>query len=79
MASNRKTSSKLKPQAGGTETHQPPIKKTSQQALPYERGVSPTAVDVTGITPEDVHPEPDITEGHPGYAESGSSELRPPR
>jgi len=36
-------------------------------------------VDVVGQVPADVHPDPNITEGHPGYQESGGSELRPPR
>jgi hypothetical protein len=44
-------------------------------ALPHESGVSKGAVDVTGVVPEDVYIDPDITEGHPGYEESGGSEL----
>jgi hypothetical protein len=35
-------------------------------------------VDITGIVPEGVRIDPDITEGHPGYEESGSSEIIPP-
>ena len=34
-------------------------------------------VDVTGIVPEGIHIDPDITEGHPGYEESGDSEIIP--
>lgn len=34
-------------------------------------------VDVTGTMPEDVRVDPDITEGHPGYQESGESEIIP--
>jgi hypothetical protein len=34
-------------------------------------------VDVTGIVPEDIHVDPYITEGQPGYQESGSSEVIP--
>jgi protease I len=34
--------------------------------------------DVTGIVPPDVHVDPNLTEGHPGYRESGGSELTPP-
>lgn len=34
--------------------------------------------DVTGIMPDDIHIDPDITEGHPGYEESGDSEISPP-
>jgi hypothetical protein len=35
-------------------------------------------VDVTGIVPENVRVDPNITEGHPGYQESGDSEIIPP-
>jgi hypothetical protein len=34
-------------------------------------------VDITGIVPEDIHVDPDLTEGHPGYDESGESEIIP--
>ncbi len=33
--------------------------------------------DVTGRMPENVRVDPNITEGHPGYQESGSSEIIP--
>jgi hypothetical protein len=45
--------------------------------LPYQPGISPGDVDITGIVPEGVRIDPDITEGHPGYQESGSSEITP--
>lgn len=32
--------------------------------------------DVTGNIPPDIHIDPDITEGHPGYEESGPSEIK---
>lgn len=35
-------------------------------------------VDVTGIVPEGIRVDPNITEGHPGYEESGSSGIIPP-
>jgi len=34
-------------------------------------------VDVTGIIPDNIHVDPDLTEGHPGYDESGDSEIIP--
>jgi hypothetical protein len=37
----------------------------------------PNRVDVTGIMPEDIRIDPDIIEGHPGYEESGDSEIIP--
>jgi hypothetical protein len=49
------------------------------RALPHEPGVFPGAVDVIGFVPEDVHVDPDITEGQPGYEESGDSEIHPSR
>jgi hypothetical protein len=51
--------------------------QTASAALPHQPGVTPGAVDVTGVVPEDVHVDPDIMEGHPGYEESGSSEIHP--
>jgi cytidylate kinase len=36
-------------------------------------------VDLTGILPEGIRIDPDITEGHPGYEESGGSEVIPPK
>ncbi len=38
----------------------------------------PHCVDVTGKAPDDIQIDPDITEGHPGYEESGDSEIIPP-
>ena len=38
----------------------------------------PHCVDVTGKAPEGVRIDPNITEGHPGYEESGDSEIIPP-
>jgi hypothetical protein len=34
-------------------------------------------VDVTGIMPEGIRVDPNLTEGHPGYQESGDSEIIP--
>jgi hypothetical protein len=44
-------------------------------ALPYEPDVRPDAVDVVGIVPGDVYVDPELTEGHAGYEESGDSEI----
>jgi hypothetical protein len=35
--------------------------------------------DVTGVITENVRVDPNLTEGHPGYQESGDSEIHPPR
>jgi len=34
--------------------------------------------DVTGVISDKIRVDPDLTEGHPGYQDSGGSELRPP-
>jgi hypothetical protein len=39
---------------------------------------NPGRVDVTGIIPEGIGIDADLTEGHPGYEESGGSEIIPP-
>ena len=49
-------------------------------ALPPPRShpaCDPNCVDLTGKVPEGVRIDPDITEGHPGYEESGDSEISP--
>lgn len=46
-------------------------------ALPHQPGIVPGPVDITGIAPEGTRIDPDITEGHPGYEESGDSEIIP--
>jgi hypothetical protein len=40
-----------------------------------EPGGGQGRVDVTGIAPDDVRVDPEITEGHPGYEESGNSGI----
>ncbi len=47
-------------------------------ALRHRPGISPGSVDITGIVPEGIHIDPNLTEGHPGYEESGPSEIIPP-
>lgn len=44
-------------------------------SLTHQPGISPGSVDVTGIVPEGVIVDPKVTEGHPGYDESGTSEI----
>jgi hypothetical protein len=40
-------------------------------------GDSANRIDVTGKLPKNIRVDPDITEGHPGYQESGDSEIIP--
>jgi hypothetical protein len=56
----------------GHQTAEPP-------ELPYDPEANPNLVDITGIVPDNSRIDPDITEGHPGYQESGDSEIIPPR
>jgi hypothetical protein len=68
--------------AGAAATGTTPIDPDAiPPALPPARShppCDPYYVDVTGKASEDIHVDPDITEGHPGYQESGDSELIPP-
>jgi hypothetical protein len=58
--------------------------KDHPEQLPYnekrESGVpggGEGRVDNTGVMPEGVHVDPNLTEGQPGYQESGGSEIIP--
>jgi hypothetical protein len=75
-----------------TDRPRPPERETKAvakqpEALPRGAPQSDTGqpgggrgrVDVTGIILQDIHVDPDLTEGHPGYAESGGSEIIPPK
>lgn len=53
-------------------------KQAGLPALPHKPGITPGCVDITGIIPESIRIDPDLTEGHPGYEESGDSEIIPP-
>ncbi len=60
----------------------PPDKRGTSDTAPPATGApagqtDPNRVDVTGIVPESVRVDPDNTEGHPGYEESGESEVIP--
>jgi hypothetical protein len=61
------------------DTH-PALLAPSQEANPAESGQPGGGrgrVDITGIIPEGIRVDPDLTEGHPGYEESGESEIIP--
>ena len=51
--------------------------KVNESGRP-ETGGGEGRQDVVGHVPDDIRIEPDITEGHPGYQESGDSELTIP-
>jgi len=55
------------------------LPKGIAQAETGQPGAGQGRIDVTGIVPEDIRIDPDITEGHPGYEESGDSEIIPPQ
>ena len=55
-----------------------PASKASRKGA-GEPGGGQGRVDVTGIMPEGIRVDPDITEGRPGYQESGDSEIIPTR
>jgi hypothetical protein len=53
------------------QTGQPKVNESGRP----ETGGGEGRKEVTGIVPDDVRVDPDITEGHPGYQESGDSSL----
>jgi hypothetical protein len=53
---------------------QPPVNESGRP----ETGGGEGRREVTGRIPDDIQIDPDITEGHPGYQESGDSELTNP-
>ena len=59
------------------DAERPRKETTVPLALGYQPGVLPNAVDVTGLVPSEVHVDPYITIGHPGYEESGESQIIP--
>jgi hypothetical protein len=56
----------------------PPEEQINQSGRP-ETGGGTGRVEYTGVVPDNVRVDPDITEGHPGYNESGDSELNLPK
>ncbi len=50
-------------------------KHSVRRALTHQPDVKPEAVDVVGILPGDIYVDPELTEGHAGYEESGDSEI----
>jgi hypothetical protein len=51
----------------------------ARPALPRKVEPGTGRVDVVGKLPPDIHVDPEITEGHPGYDETGPSEIIPPK
>jgi hypothetical protein len=54
-----------------SDTRKPSINESGRP----ETGGGEGRQDVTGRIPDDIRIDPDLTEGHPGYQESGDSEL----
>lgn len=76
MSRKTKPTAAAKERAGKPKT--PLLLPKGTQLVETGQPGSKGRIDVTGIMPEDVRVDPDITEGHPGYEESGSSEIIPP-
>jgi hypothetical protein len=61
--------------------HAKPATEPKKALPPPQQGHFPNpegSVDLTGTMPEGIRIDPDITQGHPGYEESGDSEIIPP-
>ena len=62
------------------ERQDPPRPSDPQEATDSgrpETGSGEGRRDVAGHIPDNIRVDPDITEGHPGYEESGDSEIIP--
>jgi hypothetical protein len=57
------------PKDPATHSHQ------TQKKLPYDVHARKESVDVVGVLPQDVTVDPFVTEGQPGYTESGKSAI----
>lgn len=47
----------------------------AQKQLPFDVQAQRGTVDVVGVLPKDIVVDPNLTEGHPGYSDSGRSEI----
>lgn len=61
-----------------TDNAKEPRRGQVNQSGRPETGGGEGRVESIGRTPDDIRVDPDITEGHPGYQESGDSQLAPP-
>jgi hypothetical protein len=66
-----------KPRKQKTTRDSAGLRRSDLPELPLRPGTDPNRVDVTGTMPEGIRVDPDLTEGHPGYEESGDSEIIP--
>lgn len=57
----------------------PPPSRGAQRSNRGQPGGGQGRVDIVGIVPRGIRVDPNITEGHPGYQESGDSEIRIPK
>src|SRR5258708_38527614 len=75
---NPRKSRSAKNQAGGRqrEKSNEPAKLTGRPKS-GQPGDGAGRVDIVGKIPSDVRVDPDLTEGHPGYDETGPSEITP--
>ncbi len=55
-----------------------PEARTARPALSRKVEPNPSRVDVVGKLPPDIHVDPEITEGHRAYDETGPSEIIQP-
>lgn len=90
MATSKRSTSKASQKKSETNRAKRSVQKRTAplKALPQpESGPNPECgvpgggrgrVDIVGRRPKGIGIDPNFMEGHPGYEESGSSELSPP-
>jgi hypothetical protein len=72
------TAAKLRTGGASSKGRKPAAMQGHKLALPRKVETNPNSVDVVGRIPKDIHVDPEITEGHRGYDETGPSEIIQP-
>jgi hypothetical protein len=79
--SKRSKSGNRQTAARGNANHPalPPPPRGAKRRDTGQPGGGQGRVDLVGIVPKGIRVDPDLTEGHPGYQESGDSEISLPQ
>jgi hypothetical protein len=78
-AKHRDAAAATADKGGGRPAKWPEAAQLGVRSDRGEPGGGQGRVDITDVTPPDVHVDPNVTEGHPGYDETGPSEILPPQ
>ncbi len=74
-ASKKNQAAGKAPRQNGPAESLPPHTPGQPETESGQPGGGVGRIEVTGIVPDEIQVDPDLTEGHPGYEESGDSGL----